>query len=90
MDTGQVKTGDDKNDTYVKLLQQILRITPPIAYGIAAEYPNVRKLVQGMREEGPLMLEDLKVCRFGKKWDIGIIDVGELTESRNRQMRMGR
>lgn len=60
MDVGQIKTGDDKNDTYIKLLQQILRITPPIAYGIAAEYPSVQRLVQGMQKEGPLMLEDLR------------------------------
>ena len=61
MDVGQVKTGDDKEDTYVKMLQEIVRVTAPIAYGIAAQYPSVVDLVQGFRSEGPTALEDLKV-----------------------------
>jgi len=61
MDVGQVKTGDDKDDTYVKMLQEVVRVTAPIAYGIAAQYPNVVDLVQGFRSEGPTVLEDLKV-----------------------------
>lgn len=62
MDVGQVKTGDDKDDTYVKMLQEIVRVTAPIAYGIAAQYPTVVDLVQGFRSKGPTALEDLKVC----------------------------
>ena len=62
MDVGQVRTGDDVQDTYVKMLQQIVRVTAPIAYGIAAEYPNVESLVRGFERSGPGMLEDLKVC----------------------------
>lgn len=42
------------------MLQEIVRITPAVAYGIAAEYPNVRKLVEGLEQEGPLALEE---CR---------------------------
>ena len=61
MDVGQVKTGDDKDDTFVKMLQEIVRVTAPVAYGIAAKYPNVVSLVKGMKELGPLALEDLKV-----------------------------
>jgi crossover junction endonuclease EME1 len=61
MDVGQVKTGDDKDDTYVKMLQEIVRITAPIAYGIASEYPNVVALTRGFRENGPLALQDLMV-----------------------------
>lgn len=61
MDVGQVKTGDDREDTYVKMLQEIVRVTAPIAYGIAAEYPNVVALVKGLKEIGPTALEDLKV-----------------------------
>ncbi|KAA6407792.1 MAG: crossover junction endonuclease eme1 [Lasallia pustulata] len=60
MDVGQVKTGDDKDDTYVKMLQEIVRVTAPVAYGIAVKYPNVMSLVKGFRQEGPNALEDLK------------------------------
>ncbi|KAI9703855.1 MAG: hypothetical protein M1836_007627 [Candelina mexicana] len=59
MDVGQVKTGDDKDDTYVRMLQEIVRVTAPVAYGIASEYPNVLALVKGFREKGPTALEDL-------------------------------
>ena len=55
-----MKTGDDASDTYAKMLQEIMRLTAPIAYGIAAEYPTVQKLVKGLEKHGPLALEDLK------------------------------
>lgn len=64
MDVGQVRTGEDKHDTYVKMLQQIVRVTAPIAYGIAAEYQDVTGLTGGFEKGGPLILEDLKVCDF--------------------------
>ena len=58
MDVGQVKSGID---TYVKMLQEIVRVTGPVAYGIAAEYPNVHSLVKGFERSGPTTLQDLKV-----------------------------
>jgi crossover junction endonuclease EME1 len=42
------------------MLQEMVRITAPVAYGIAAEYPTVQKLVKGLRKKGPLTLEN---CR---------------------------
>jgi crossover junction endonuclease EME1 len=60
MDVGQVKTGDDAHDTYVKMLQEVQRVTPAMAYGIANRYPNVRALVKAFREEGQLVLEDVR------------------------------
>ena len=60
MESGQVKTGDGPSDTFVKMLQEMVRITAPIAYGITAKYPTVYKLVQGLRENGPLALENCK------------------------------
>ena len=60
MDVGQVKTGDDAQDTYVKMLQEVQRVTPAMAYGIANLYPNVKALVKAFREEGQLLLEDVK------------------------------
>jgi crossover junction endonuclease EME1 len=60
MATGQVRTGDDAQDTYIKMLQVLERVTPSIAYGIAAEHGTVRELVQAFRTQGNLCLEDLK------------------------------
>lgn len=60
MDIGQVKTGDDVKDTYVKMLQEVQRVTPAMAYGIASEYPNVRILVNGFKQHGPDMLQDVR------------------------------
>ena len=60
-----MKTGEDKDDTFLKILQQVVRITLPIAYGIASRYPSVVKLVEAFRKHGPLVLEDLKVSLDG-------------------------
>ncbi|KAI9834172.1 MAG: hypothetical protein M1826_005283 [Phylliscum demangeonii] len=60
MDVGQVKPGLDASDTYVKMLQEIVRVTAPIAYGIAAEHPHLRSLVHAFDEMGPGALQDLK------------------------------
>ncbi|KAI9043429.1 GDP-Man:Man(1)GlcNAc(2)-PP-dolichol alpha-1,3-mannosyltransferase [Aspergillus affinis] len=60
MDTGQVKPGDTKSDTFVKMLQEVHRVTAPMAYGIEVRYPSVLDLVQGMRRGGPGLLEDVK------------------------------
>lgn len=62
MDVGQVRTGEDKDDTYIKMLQQITRVTAPIAYGIAAEYGDALGLMDGYEKHGTMILEDLKVC----------------------------
>jgi crossover junction endonuclease EME1 len=60
MATGQVRTGDDPHDTYLKMLQEIQRVTPSMAYGISSEFPSVQKLAQGFRDQGNLMLEDVR------------------------------
>ncbi len=60
MESGQVKSGEDKNDTYIKMLQEVVRVTAPIAYGIAAEYPSLVRLIEGMRKHGPLALADIE------------------------------
>lgn len=62
MDVGQVKSGEDKLDTFVKMLQEVNRVTASMAYGIAGQYPCVTDLVRGMRIHGPTMLEDVRVC----------------------------
>ncbi|KAI9844936.1 MAG: putative monocarboxylate transporter mch1 [Thelocarpon superellum] len=60
MDSGQVKTGDNADDTYVRMLQEIIRVTAPVAHGIASEFGSVRALVSGLEEQGPLALQSLK------------------------------
>ncbi|KAL9000077.1 MAG: hypothetical protein Q9169_001152 [Polycauliona sp. 2 TL-2023] len=61
MDSGQVKCGKDAEDTYINMLLANVRLTGPIAYGIAARYPNVFSLLDGLEEKGPTALEHLKV-----------------------------
>ncbi len=60
METGQVRTGDGPKDTYVRMLQEIVRVTAPIAYGIASEFDTVSKLVKGLEDGGPLALESVR------------------------------
>ena len=62
MENGQVKPGDDKHDTFVKMLQEVNRVTASMAYGISSQYSCVTDLYRGMLMHGPLMLEDVKVC----------------------------
>ncbi|KAF7616174.1 hypothetical protein AFLA_009673 [Aspergillus flavus NRRL3357] len=60
MDGGQVKPGENKSDTFIKMLQEVNRVTASMAYGIATQYPSAVDLVRGMRRHGPAMLEDVK------------------------------
>lgn len=60
MESGQVRTGEDARDTYVRMLQEIARVTAPIAYGIAAEFGSAAALVRGLEHEGPLALEAIR------------------------------
>ncbi|KAL6817576.1 ERCC4 domain-containing protein [Trichoderma camerunense] len=60
MESGQVRTGDDARDTYVRLLQEIARVTAPIAYGIVSEFGTVSELVRGLEQGGPLRLENVR------------------------------
>lgn len=60
MDSGQVRTGDGAADTYVRMLQEVVRVTAPIAYGIAGQFPTVGRLVGGLEAEGPLALEAIR------------------------------
>jgi crossover junction endonuclease EME1 len=60
MESGQVRTGDDSRDTYIRMLQEIARVTAPIAYGIVSEFDTVSKLVRGLEQGGPLRLESVR------------------------------
>ncbi|KAM0275138.1 hypothetical protein ACHAQH_007512 [Verticillium albo-atrum] len=71
MESGQVRTGDDTRDTYARMLQEIVRVTAPIAYGIAEEFGTVTGLVNGLEERGPLALE---ACRKSANKDGAVSD----------------
>lgn len=58
-DLGQVKTGADAANTYLLMLQQIHKLTEPVAAAIVAEYPSLPSLIAGFRSAGPEMLQDL-------------------------------
>ncbi|KAK7921227.1 ERCC4 domain-containing protein [Apiospora marii] len=60
METGQVRTGDNPAEIFVRMLQENARITAPMAYGILNKYKSVSELVRGFEQEGPLALEDCK------------------------------
>ncbi|MDA4131992.1 MAG: hypothetical protein OK454_02540 [Thaumarchaeota archaeon] len=60
METGQVRTGDGSRGTYVRMLQEIARVTAPIAYGVAGEFGTVSELVRGLEAGGPLRLEEVR------------------------------
>jgi crossover junction endonuclease EME1 len=60
METGQVKTGVDKVDTFVKMLQEINRVTAPMAYGITVQYPSAIDLLHAMKKHGPTLLENVR------------------------------
>ncbi|RDW72131.1 hypothetical protein BP5796_08165 [Coleophoma crateriformis] len=60
MESGQVKTGEDAADTFIKMLSEIRMLTPAVAHGIARSFPTVQQLVTGLQEGGPKALEDLR------------------------------
>ena len=71
MESGQVKVGDGPADTYTKMLQEMVRVTPAVAYGIAAEYSTVQMLVKGLKDGGPLALQN---CRKSANKDGAFTD----------------
>lgn len=60
-----MKTGEDPTDTFVKMLQEMIRVTQAVAWGIVSEYPTVQQLVKGFEEHGPLALENCRKCANG-------------------------
>jgi len=64
-DVGQVKSGNDVEDTYFKMLQEIPRVTAGVAHGIMGEYKSVRELINACRDEDGAVIADLEVgCSF--------------------------
>jgi len=89
MDVGQVRSGEDAADTYVRMLQEITRVTAPVAYGIAAECPSVSQLVRQLELGGPLVLQD---CRKSTNRDGDLSDrtIGQALSKRMHKVFTGR
>ncbi|KAL2139738.1 hypothetical protein VTI28DRAFT_4747 [Corynascus sepedonium] len=89
METGQVRTGDGPRDTYVRMLQEIGRVTAPIAYGIAAEFGTVSRLVKGLEDGGPLRLERVRKS-LNKEGEVSDRAVGQAVSRRLHKIFLGR
>jgi crossover junction endonuclease EME1 len=44
------------------MLQEVARVTQPVAYGVAAEFGTVTTLVKGLEEGGQGRLEAVRKC----------------------------
>jgi crossover junction endonuclease EME1 len=88
MESGQVRTGDGAKDTYIRMLQEITRVTAPIAYGIAIKYESVTDLMRGLENEGPLALAE---CRKSANKDGALTDrtVGQAISKRVYKIFLG-
>ncbi|KAI0162506.1 ERCC4 domain-containing protein [Pestalotiopsis sp. NC0098] len=73
VESGQVKTGENAKETYILMLQEVARVTTPMAQCIADAYPTLTDLVRGFERDGPGLLEDLKRSTTGN---------GHVTEQR--------
>lgn len=60
-DVGQVRTGNNAEDTYFKMLQEITRITAGVANGIMGEYKSVKELMNACKNAGDVVVADLEV-----------------------------
>ncbi|KAI0466335.1 ERCC4 domain-containing protein [Xylaria cf. heliscus] len=89
MESGQVRTGDGAKDTYTRMLQEITRVTAPIAYGIVTKYESVTDLVRGLENEGPLALAE---CRKSANKDGALTDrtIGPAISRRVHKIFLGR
>jgi hypothetical protein len=61
MEAGQFKSGSNVDDTYQKMLQQVHRVTPPVADAITGTYKTVHALIRAFQRSGPDVLENLQV-----------------------------
>ncbi|RPB19631.1 hypothetical protein L211DRAFT_793911 [Terfezia boudieri ATCC MYA-4762] len=89
-DVGQVRTGNDVEDTYFKMLQEITRVTAGVANGIIGEYKSVRELMNACRDEGELtcMLNTAKIMASKTGISSGR-KIGQATSKRLHQIFTG-
>jgi crossover junction endonuclease EME1 len=61
MEGGQFKSASTPEEIFLKMLQQVHRVTPQIAEAITGKYKSVDSIVKAFRADGPLILADLVV-----------------------------
>ncbi|KAJ4387038.1 hypothetical protein N0V85_007801 [Neurospora sp. IMI 360204] len=89
MDSGQVRTAIGPEEAYVRMLQEVSRITAPMAMGIANEYPSVGRLVKALEGGGPGTLEDVRRV-INKEGEVGEKRVGKAVSKRLWKIFTGR
>ncbi|KAK3392663.1 hypothetical protein B0T20DRAFT_421842 [Sordaria brevicollis] len=89
MESGQVRTGIGLEEIYVRMLQEIARITAPIAMGIVNEYPRVAQLVLALEKGGPMTLENVRRA-INKEGEVGEKRVGKAVSKRLWKIFTGR
>ena len=81
MESGQFHSGKDAHDTYLKMLQEVTRVTASVAQGISQEYPDVASLVEGFSKSGSTALEDIKVCgKSCEGWFFGLFFIRQCAD----------
>jgi crossover junction endonuclease EME1 len=71
------------------MLQEIGRVTAPIAYGIAGEFGTLGALVRGLEDGGPLRLEKVRKS-VNKEGEVGERAVGQAVSRRVCKIFLGR
>jgi crossover junction endonuclease EME1 len=66
---GQVRTGVDAGDTWLRMLQEIQFVTPSIAKGIIDNYPTIKSLYDAYKrckdkDEGEKLLTNIEVLHY--------------------------
>ncbi|KAG9252392.1 uncharacterized protein F5Z01DRAFT_726680 [Emericellopsis atlantica] len=89
MESGQVRSGDGPKDTYLRMLQEIARVSAPMAHGIAAEFESVPALVNGMLRGGPERLSNVAKTVDGKG-TLGTRMIGQAVSKRMYKIFTGR
>ncbi|KAF8456871.1 ERCC4 domain-containing protein [Terfezia claveryi] len=87
-DVGQVRTGNDVEDIYFKMLQEITRVTAGVANGIIGEYKSVPELMKACRDEGELVIANLEIIASKTGTSSGR-KIGQATSKRLHQIFTG-
>ena len=70
MDSNQIRTGEDARDAFVRMLEQVSRVTAPIAHGVVREFGDVATLVRELEKGGPDTLAEVRRA-MGRDGEIG-------------------
>ncbi|KAI5287511.1 hypothetical protein KEM54_005942, partial [Ascosphaera aggregata] len=74
---GQVSTGANACEAYIKMLQHPGAITESLAKDIARDYPGVLDLLRAFENKGPTALQDVERTRNGQTTQRGVERLGK-------------